>query len=292
MPLYDFNFDDIANPLKMEDMRFSPKDGDKLEDRPSILPSLPVDAKSRDTIWFDKRNIDIAQEIHEFTYQGYKTIDRGVKNFFSGIMVPTATGARPMQVRISGGDKPYLIWAQDLKYGRVKLPVMSIKREGEEFHPPLFSPAYLPIQRRFLDSDKTKMVFTYRPVPSLLKYNCSVWAEHKRDLEYILYQIRIRFNPEADFYVEDERIRANVFMKYTGMSVNIDDDVPADQRSNKRHDYSFTAEGFLPLPEKIVPTVLGRVTTLREGVVKFYSGNVLGTVNSKQDLPTINTKEI
>jgi hypothetical protein len=280
MPLHDFNFDNSPNPLKMTNMKFDPRDGQNLEDRPAIGPII-TDNKSRDDIWFERRNIDISQEMHEFSYQGYRTIDRGMKNFFSGIMVPTQDGVRPMQVRISGGDKPYLAWAQDLKYGRVKLPVMSIKREGEEDNPNMFSPAYMPYGKQYVDMEKSKVNLFYRPVPSLLKYSCMLWAEHKRDLEYLLYWIRIRFNPEADFYVEDERIRANVFTKYNGMTVSIDDDVPAEQRANKRYDFSFSTEGWLPLPSKTIPTILGRVTVLRDGEAKYYNGDVLMSLNDR-----------
>jgi hypothetical protein len=40
-------------------------------------------------------------------------------------------------------------------------------------------------------------------------------------------------------------------------------------------------EGYLPLPEKIVPSVLGRVTTFQDGGSLYY-GDILQAVQGKQ----------
>jgi hypothetical protein len=192
-------------------------------------------------------------------------MDRGIKNYFSGMQVPTKNGIKMMSVRISGGDKPYLIWAQDLSLGRVTLPVMSIKRESDEFNFEKFSPAHTHyMSKRFLDPEGTKIALAYRPVPALINYSLSVWAEHKRDLEYIKYQIQTRFHPIAEYMVEDEHLRGSIVLKWNGMTPQVDDELPPDQRANKRYDYSITMEGWLPLPEKIVPSILGRAIALKE----------------------------
>ena len=285
MPIYDFNF---SSPRNMTDQRFDPRSRteENVEKRPAIAPLIiAADAKPRDDIWFERQNIDMAEEIHEILPQGYRTMDRGLKNYFSGMQVPTTDGIRLMQVRMSGGDKPYLVWAQDLRRGRVQLPVMSVKRETDEHNPMKYSPAnFHYMARRFLDPSGTRIALTYRPVASLIKYSLSVWAEHKRDLEYILYQLRARFNPSAEFMVEDEHLRGSVFMKYNGMTSAIDDEMPADQRSNKRYDFSITMEGWLPLPEKTVPSILGRVTTLHEDTGKIPTGDILEGVTGKDML--------
>lgn len=290
-PIYEFDFSNDPQAIRnLTDMKFDPRSPTRedVEPRPKI-PTLPpaMDAKPRDDLWFERQNVDIAEEIREVLPQGYRTMDRGIKNYFAGIQIPTKDDVRLMQVRITGGDKPYLVWAQDLRRGRVLLPVMAIKREDEEDNPMKFSPAHFHyMSKRFLDPSGTRVALTFRPVPSLIKYTLSVWAEHKRDLSYALYQIRTRFNPVAEFMVEDEHLRGSVFMKYNGMTSVIDDEVPADQRANKRYDFSITMEGWLPLPEKVVPTILGRVTTLREGVNKIPTGDVLEVVSGKDVLNT------
>ena len=287
------NFDNVENPRKMVDQQFAPR-SPNLDEQPrpnqTTLP-VAIDAKPSDDILFERMNINVAEEVREILPQGYRTMDRGIKNYFSGIQVPTKDGSRIMQVRITGGDKPYLIWAQDLKRGRVYLPVMAIKRSDDAHYESKFSPAYYHyMSKRYLDPSGTRIALAYRPVPSLINYTLSIWAEHKRDLEYIFYQIRTRFNPCAEFFAEDEHLRGSVFMKYNGMTVASDDEVPADQRQNKRYDITIVMEGWIPLPEKIVPSIVGRVASFKEGIAKIPKGEVLDVILGKQILNTAQIK--
>jgi hypothetical protein len=260
---------------------------DAIEQKPNPFPIKPVD-KKLGIFTFENQNIDKEEEIREILPQGFRTMDRGIKNYFAGVRVPTKNGIKLMQVRISGGDKPYLIWAQDLKRGRITLPVMSIKREGEEPFLEKFSPAHHHyLTKRFLDQDLTRIALSYRPIPAKISYSLSVWAEHKRDLEYILYQVRTRFNPIASFYVEDEYFKCEIILHYNGMSPVVDDDVPADQRANKRYDFNIQMEGYLPLPEKVVPSILGRVTTIKDMSISNY-GDVLQVLEGKLNLADVN----
>jgi hypothetical protein len=114
----------------------------------------------------------------------------------------------------------------------------------------------------------------YRPVPFLVDYNLLVWAEEKMDLEFILYQVMIRFNPLAEFIMFDEHIQGAVQLRFGGYTDASDKEAPFDQQQLKRYEFKMTAEAWLPLPEKIVPTVLGTNTVLREGrgASSFYIG--------------------
>jgi hypothetical protein len=294
LPIYQFEFDDARNAAKLTDQRFEPKNRDgELEQKPLVPPLPPKPAQPRDDIWHERQNLNVAEEVDEILPIGYRTMDRSLKNYFSGIPVPTKDGVRLLEVRVSGGDKPYLIWAQDLVRGRVQLPIMSIRRESEESYPDKFSPAhYHYMEKSFVDRQGTRIKLAYRPVPALISYVLSVWAEHKRDLEYINYQIRSRFNPIADYWAEDEHLRGTIVLKYTSMSVAVDDDVPPDTRANKRYDYNISMEGWLPLPSKIVPAILGRVVTLKEEVVNktVSTGGVLDTVLGKANLPSVQVR--
>jgi hypothetical protein len=286
MPIYNFDAAEVADGKKLVSMQFDPMRKDQVEDHPSI-PQLLKETKQLTTILFEDQNIAKDEEVREILPKGYYTMDRGIKNYFAGIRVPTKDGVKLMQVRLSGGDKPYLMWAQDLKRGRVTLPVMSIKREGEEPFLDKFSPAhYHWFQKRFLDQDMTRIALSYRPISAKITYSLSVWAEHKRDLEYITYQIRSRFNPICEFFVEDEYFKCSIIMHYNGMTPAVDDDVPPDQRANKRYDFSIQMEGYLPLPEKVVPSILGRVTILKDASVNNY-GDVLQVLEGKQILANI-----
>lgn len=279
----------MADGKKLTNMQLHPMHKDQPEQIPAVFTKMKEETK-RTTIWFEDQNINKAEEVREILPQGFRTMDRGIKNYFAGIRVPTKDGVRLMQVRVSGGDKPYLIWAQDLKRGRVNLPVMSIKREGEEQFMEKFSPAhYHYFQKRFIDSDMTRIALSYRPIPVKINYALSVWAEHKRDLEYITYQVRSRFHPIAEFLVEDEYLRFSIIMHYNGMTPAVDDEIPPDQRANKRYDFSIQVEGYLPLPEKVVPSILGRVTSFRDGSIMNY-GDVLQNIHGKMVLSSVQVR--
>lgn len=284
MPIYNFDFNKTeARKLTTTQFDAVRRDGTP-ESKPLIPQALKVETK-RDDIWFENQNINYVEEVRDILPQGYKTLDRGIKNYFSGIRIPTKDGIKMMGVRISGGDKPYLVWAQDLRRGRVSLPVMAITRENEEFFTEKFSPAhYHYFSKRFLDQDMTRIALTYRPIPCKVTYTLSLWAEFKRDLEYAIYQIRTRFHPIAEFNVEDEYMRMSLILHYNGLTPAVDNEVPADQRANKRYDISLQMEGYLPLPEKIVPSILGRVTTLKDGG-ELYHGEVFDTVQGKLNHP-------
>ncbi len=283
LPAYNFDFSQNADAKVFSDQQFTPlnRKGD-IERLPEISPSPLRNLEGmKRTRLFNQQNVDISEEIREMLPQGFRTMDRGIKNYFNGIRVPTKDGIKMMQTRISGGDKPYLIWAQDIKRGRVSLPVMSIKRENQEYFVEKFStPHGLYFRKRFANCEGSSIVLTNRPVPCKVNYSLSVWAEHKRDLEYIQYQIVTRFNPIAEFLTEDEYLKMTLVLHYDGMTTAVDDEVPPDQRQNKRYDYNIHMEGYLPLPERIVPSILGRVTTLRDGNQQTF-GEILQEIQGK-----------
>ena len=281
MPIYKFDFQSDGRKLTTSTFDALQPNGVP-EPKPAIPQTLKVEQK-RDDIWFENQNINKSMQVHDILPQGYKTLDRGLKNYFSGMRVPTLDGVKLMGCRVSGADKPYMVWAQDLKRGRVVLPVMAIKRDGDEIFIEKFSPAHHHyFSKRFIDTDKTMIALTYRPLACKVNYTISIWGEFKRDLEYIIYQIRSRFNPLAEFRVEDEYNRMSLICHYNGMTTAFDDEVPADQRGNKRYDISIMMEGYLPLPEKIVPAILGNVTTLEDGSALHY-GEVFDTVQGKMN---------
>jgi hypothetical protein len=101
----------------------------------------------------------------------------------------------------------------------------------------------------------------------------TIWAEHKRDAEYALYDIRTRFNPLAEFVADDKQAIGNVILKYDGMVDSSDKEAAAAVRANVRYDINLTAEAWLSLPIRLMPSVLGRVTQLAE-----FSGEIFGTL--------------
>lgn len=214
--------------------------------------------------------------LEEFIQPGFRALDEAMKQYWSGIRVPTKDSYRFMRVKIAGGDKSLLVWADDLKEGRARLPLAAISRDGHEFNPDKYSPAYHAMATRYLSTRGDLAAKVFRPVPFLVNYSLTIWAEHKRDAEYILYQTLIRFNPLAEFRMFDGKLEGNVQIRFGGSNDASDKEAGYDQSANVRYEITMVAESWLPLPERIVPTVLGRVTTISEKIGTMLT-NVIGS---------------
>jgi hypothetical protein len=203
--------------------------------------------------------------VEEFLMPGFTALDESMKMYWSGMRVPTKDSYRFMRVKVAGGDKSVLIWHDELEQGRIRLPVASVSRTGAQYNPEKFSTPLLAAGRRYTSNRMDRIAKIYRPVPFLVDYDLLVWAEHKRDLEYILYQISIRFNPLAEFVMFDEHLQGAVQLRFGGFTDASDKEATYDQQQYRRYEFKMTAEAWLPLPEKVVPTVLGTNTAIREG---------------------------
>ena len=204
--------------------------------------------------------------LEEYLQPGFWSLDSSMKQYFSGIRVPTKDSYRFMRVKIAGGDKSLLIWADDLKEGRVRLPLAAISRDSHEFNQDKYSPRYHPMTYRYVNSRGDRVAKVFRPIPYNVSYKLTIWTERKRDAEYVIYQILTRFAPIAEFRMYDGKVAGNVQLRYGGCNDASDKEIGYDQHANVRYEVTVTAEAWLPLPEQIVPTVLGRVSSLREKV--------------------------
>lgn len=251
---------------------FSPKNldaGVQREVNPVVPQNIPNQPNLNRVTSINHDPINIATEDVDNVFpDGYETMDRGMKEFFSNIEVPTKDGVRKLDVRVSGGDKTILFWKQLMDEDpRIRLPVMSINRQTfARINPMRHTPASAGhyFYRRYADVDKTRIVLSPREKSVLIDYTLSIWTERKRDMEKILYQIETRFNPLAQWTVEDEFMRGDITAKLDSATDNSDIDVDPNQLAKVRYDLNIQIEGWLPLSGRVVPTVLGRVTTLAE----------------------------
>lgn len=257
MPVYNFNADYTVQPNVLQNVP------DGLAEIPSIrqLSHSEGGRKQMDGSDF----LAYPYHLEEFLMPGFYSLDEAMKNYWSGIRVPTKDSYRFMRVKVAGGDKSLLVWADDLKEGRARLPLAAIDRGSHKFNPDKFSPAYLPMTYRYLSTRGDYAAKVFRPVPFLIDYQLIIWAEHKRDAEYIMYQALTRFNPLGEFRMFDGKIAGNVQLRYGDATDASDKEAGFDQHANVRYEISMTAEAWLPLPEQIVPTVLGQVSVIKEG---------------------------
>jgi hypothetical protein len=169
-----------------------------------------------------------------------------------------------MRIKVAGGDKSVLIWRDQLKDGRVRFPVASINRNGYEYNSQKFSSPALTMARRYTSDSMNRVALVRRPVPYLVKYTITVWAAWKRDAEHALYQILSRFNPLAEFVMSDQHIQGSVQLRFDGSSDTSEKEAGFDQKAKTRYEFSMTAEAWLPLPEIVVPTILGHASVVKE----------------------------
>lgn len=219
---------------------------------------------NRDANWdgIQATNVDV----EEFIDPGFRYLDEGMKNYWSDLRVPTKDSSRFVKVKIAGAAKGIQIWADDLKNGRVVLPVLSISRGSHTWNAQKFSPPYINLRGKFTSRDRRKIIKDYRPVPYNITYTLTLWAEHKRDAENAIYQIMVRFNPLALFKVSDGHWSGNIEM-HLGDIVDVSDkEVAADQYAKVRYEIPITAEAWLALPSQVTSTVLGHVNRIREKV--------------------------
>lgn len=223
------------------------------------------------------------EEVVQISQRGFYRLDEGMKNWLSGIKVPTTDSYKIAQSYIISHDKSVLAWAQELFDGRVQLPIVSIYRQSWSFDPGRFTPPYLPYRRVFTDRTRRKVKMSYRPIPFKVEYTTSIWASFKSDAEYIMSNIIRRCNPLGEFEVEDDvGIPIMARVKNNGNTNSADIDLDAKSKPKVIYDISMTVDYELPLNEKIVPTVLGKVLTLKERDTKevfdvYYSGDLNGT---------------
>jgi len=256
-PLYNFSFfDDRAHIPEDEPAVIKPVVEPIIGNKPVRLPDNLVRNELRDDEL--NKNVEI---VTQFLNKGFHVQDEAIKAYFSNLMFPDkSTGFRNVSVKIAGGDKTILAWAQERKNGRIKLPVLSINRDNEEYNVEKYSPPHHEMRRRYLDGG-SKVELIYRPAPWNLNYSLQLWAERKTEAEYIKAQILQRFNggspPIAQWLVEDEYLSGNVDAFLLSSTNSSDIDVAPEELAKVRFDFSIKVEAWLPLPTKIVPTVLG-----------------------------------
>lgn len=236
------------------------------------LPNTPNLARVN-TKTFDNAQTD-TNDVASVMQKGFNTMDRGVKEYFSGIQVQNKDLLKPLTVRVAGGDKSILPWKQDLKAGRIQLPVMSINRGGVRQNPLRHSHPVNRAYRKFVDRDGTRMMSTPREWPCLIDYTLSIWTERKEDIELIEYQIITRFNPLAEWRVTDEFMTGLIIAKLNNVTDASDKDAAPDALAKVKYDIGITIEGWLWLPGIITPTVLGQVQVLQD-----YNGEVYGGIS-------------
>lgn len=260
MPIYNFT-QQPPNSLNPQDPAYGGDQSVSITRKPTPTPSLEKKISIADT----PTNY-APEDVREVATRGFFALDDGFKNWLSGIKIPTLDGYKVASVHVVNQDRSILSWAQEFIDGRVTLPIISIQRTSWAFDSSRFTPPYVPIRSEFTDQTLRRKRSIYRPIPFKLDYSVYVWCQFKQDAEYIDNNIIRRSNPLGEFYVEDQYYSQIARVKHTGTNDSSDIDVVKD-RAKVIYNLSFSLEYALPVNEKITPTVLGRVVTIKESPV-------------------------
>jgi hypothetical protein len=114
------------------------------------------------------------------------------------------------------------------------------------------------------DRSGKRMILTYRPIPFKVEYTVTIWGEYKQDAEYINSNIITRCNPLGQFLIEDAHMRQVVRVTNNGNTNQAEVDMGAKDRPKIIYEMSMSAEFSLPINERVVPTILGKVVTVKE----------------------------
>jgi len=219
----------------------------------------------------DRIDVNFVEDVRETYPIGFKLMDRGIKNYFSGIRIPVGSGAEHytiLPVRITAADPDTLIYSdQHLRGGRIEYPFLAITRTDESFDNKRYSPPIRPIFRHMLKSGK-KSELVYRPAPYLIDYTLDIVAEHKSEAEYALFSIIAKLNPIGSFFLEERSMgMAHEVILHPGSSTdNSDLETDANTRQYIRKTITLKMEGWLPTPTKVVPNILAKPLAIKEGI--------------------------
>lgn len=224
---------------------------------PGVSQSSHVEGGRVPNLWEEHR-VE-SSDVEDFTGRGFYYLDSAMKHYWSDIRVPTKDSYRFVRTKVAGMHKSLQIWNEELKHGRVKLPVISISRTGHDYNVQKFTPPYSPFKKRHLNNARSMIALSYRPVPYIVNYTLNIWFEHKTDADYVMYQILTRFNSMAEVFVSDDHTCGGVQMTFKSSTDASDKEAAAEQYAKVKYEVSYSAEAWLSIPEKIMPTILGTV---------------------------------
>lgn len=223
-------------------------------------------------------DVNFVEEVREINPTGFKLMDRGIKNYFSGIRIPVGSGFENytiLPVRITAADPDTLIYSdQHLIGGRIELPFLAITRTGESYDIKRYTPPIRHIYRHMLKNGK-KSELVYRPVPYMIDYTLDIMAEHKQEAEYALYSIISKLNPVGSYFLEEKSmgISHEVIIHPGSSTDNSDLETDSSTRQYIRKTITMQMEGWLPVPTKVIPNILAKPLSIKESI-----GGISGSV--------------
>lgn len=225
--------------------------------------SYPGDSDKHEKFVTGDDNIDSTTVIEEPPRYGFAAIDAALKDYFSNIVIPTKDGTKTVEVRISGGQKGFLFFQQQLARGRnrVKLPILNLNRTSMTFNPNKYSPPHFYAHKQIIDRDKFMGRKFFRNWPFLINYSCGIWSATKADAELIIQEIFPRFDPLASIPIETNDTVGTLQAKLGGCNDNTTVEAGPEDPVKVNYEFALECEGWLQIKTIKAPLIRGIVST-------------------------------
>ena len=193
-----------------------------------------------------------------------RSCDEAIRDLFSNVMLLDNDGkAWPVPIIFAPQEKAVMAMVSQnvrkdnaLAVGRIKLPMMAYQNTGiaQNLEKYIYSAAvYYPRgddgKPNFTTSEKYEKDTIFgvtRGIPVKISYRLSVWTMFIEDMDQIIEQIILKFNPQA--YIKVRGVFWESIVKLDSLSSSIDAE-PGDQKIGvKKYQIDMTAETFIPQP--------------------------------------------
>jgi hypothetical protein len=172
------------------------------------------------------REVDIRKKILEMSHPEtmiqsvYKETLRAVKGIFSGLFTRDAENKlKDVKLIIANQERAV---AKIMQEDNIILPIISVAQTTTDSDQSRGRYESVLVNEKYWDDKKQRAVrvLSFAPVPVTINYQLNVWSKYAEDMDQILEQIRLKFNPELTIhnkfgtitkaYIEGESITGTV----------------------------------------------------------------------------------
>jgi hypothetical protein len=187
----------------------------------------------------------------ESTISGiYKELLRSIINFFSDLVCINDEN-NIVNVKCIYANPERAI-AKIQQENNIILPIVSVSQEKSALDSARSRYKTLLIHETKYDPVKNRAIriLSLAPVPVEITYNVNVWCKYKSDLDQIVEQIRLKFNPDADLSIPGH----NLVKAYLGEDGSTAQDLQAEDKDDRiiKRSYTVTVSTYLNNPKFIL----------------------------------------
>ena len=215
---------------------------------------------------YKTRELSIRKTLFEMTKPShmissiYKAFLRGIKSEFSDLVTIDSEGkVKETRLIMANPERAVAKITQD---DNIILPVLSVSQTTTDSDPSRSRYESMLIHEKYWDDSKQRAVrvLSFAPVPVSIKYQLNVWSKYNEDLDQLVEQIRVKFNPELTIKTE--------FSTLTKAFIEGESIIGATQVADKedrvlRKQFSIVIKSYIPNPKFLV-TSTGKIERLMD----------------------------